>query len=84
MDAHRRDVREESKTLLVNEGGCLVALAAEFRMNDRVRVINPQTGESVDGRIAWQSSEPLNGRWSYGIAFLEIRESFWGLTVFPE
>jgi len=79
-DVNRQPVREETVTLLVNESGALVALAAEFQLNDRARVTNQQTGASADCRIAWRSNAQMNGRWSYVIALLSSPEDFWGLN----
>src|SRR3970040_760161 len=67
-DADTNPVREETYTLLINEAGALIALAANFRLNEGVRVTTLLTEEKAEGRIAWRSAEPLDARWSYGIA----------------
>jgi hypothetical protein len=79
-DADTNPVREETYTLLVNEAGALIALAANFRLNESARVTNQLTGERAEGRIAWRSAEPLDGRWSYGIALLDPPPDFWRQT----
>src|SRR5574342_1423524 len=73
IDGHAADmnpIREQSYTLLINESGALIALSANFRLNERVRITNTRTGKQTDGRMAWRSAEPLDGRWSYGIALI--------------
>ena len=76
-DRQHQPVHEETNTLLINQGGALIALAAEFQLNDRVKVTNKNTGQSSQCRIAWRSVAQLNGRWSYGIALLDAIGSFW-------
>jgi hypothetical protein len=77
-DAQNKPIQEQSETLLVNDGGALMALAAEFRLHDRLRITNQMTGGSVDARVAWRSSTQISGRWSYGIALIDPPENFWG------
>jgi len=79
-DSEMNSVREETYTLLINEAGALIALAANFRLNERTQVTNQLTGEKTEGRIAWRSAEPLDGRWSYGIALLDPPPDFWRPT----
>jgi len=76
-DSETNPVREETYTLLINESGALIALAANFRLNEAVRVTNRLTGEKTEGRIVWRSAEPLDARWSYGIALLDAPPDFW-------
>ncbi len=79
-DAEANPVREETYTLLINESGALIALAANFRLNESARVTNKLTGEKTECRIAWRSAEPLDGRWSYGIALFDPPVDFWRQT----
>lgn len=76
-DADTNPVIEETYTLLINEAGALIALAANLRLNEGVRVTNQLTEEKAEGRIAWRSAEPLDGRWSYGIALFDAPRDFW-------
>jgi hypothetical protein len=76
-DRNHRPVSEDTATLLINHGGALIALAAEFQLNDRVKVTNRNSGAVAPCRIAWRSVAQLNGRWSYGIALLDFAGNFW-------
>src|SRR5712692_1978043 len=76
-DRKHQPISEETYTLLINQSGALIALAAELQLNDRVKVTNKNTGASSQCRIAWRSVAQLNGRWSYGIALLEAAGTFW-------
>jgi hypothetical protein len=76
-DRNHQPVSEETSTLLINHAGALIALAAEFQLNDRVKVTNHGSGVTAPCRIAWRSVAQLNGRWSYGIALLDSIGSFW-------
>lgn len=81
QDRFHKPFSEETTTLLINEGGALIALAAEVDLNDRLKVINQQTGQSARCRVAWRSVSQLNGRWSYGIALTDSVVDFWGAAV---
>lgn len=76
-DRSHHPIAEETHTLLINQGGALIALAAELQLNDRIKVTNKETGASSQCRIAWRSVAQLNGRWSYGIALLDAVGTFW-------
>lgn len=77
-DLYHKPFQEETHTVLVNEGGALIPLGVELQLQDRIRVVNRETGVASDCRIAWRSAEPIQGRWSYGIALLAAPENFWG------
>lgn len=76
-DRNHRAVSEETHTLLINHSGALIALSAEFQLNDRIKMTNKNTGAISQCRIAWRSVAQLNGRWSYGIALLDSIGTFW-------
>ncbi len=76
-DRNHQPVSEDTHTLLINQAGALIALAAEFQLNDRIKMTNKETGATSQCRIAWRSVAQLNGRWSYGVALLEAIGTFW-------
>ena len=78
-DVSSHAVREESETLLVNYAGALIALAAEFQLQDLTRITNRTSGAVSECRIAWRSNAKINERWSYGIALLGEPDNFWNL-----
>ena len=80
-DRSHKPYAEETTTLLINDGGALIALAAEIELNDRLCVTNQQTGQKANCRVAWRSVSQLSGRWSYGIALTEPVADFWGAAV---
>jgi hypothetical protein len=77
LDRFNKPFSEHTSTLLINQGGALIALAAELDLNDRLTVANQQSGKSAAGRIAWRSTSQLNGRWSYGVALLDASANLW-------
>lgn len=81
QDRSHKPFSEQTSTLLINDGGALIALAAEIDLNDRLQITNQQTGQSVRCRVAWRSVSQLNGRWSYGIALTESVPDFWRAAV---
>lgn len=83
-DRKNLPVSENTQTLLINQAGALLALAAEFQLNDRVKITNKNSGSHAQSRIAWRSVAQLNGRWSYGIALLDSIGTFWGVETSAE
>jgi len=81
-DSAHKPVAEESETLLINDAGALLALAADFEPQRRFVLTNRNTGERCEARVAWRSSAKINGRWSYGVALIDPPGTFWG-TVPP-
>jgi len=81
LDRSHKPFSEQTTTLLINEGGALIALAAEIDLNDRLNLINQNSGQKAKCRVAWRSVSQLNGRWSYGIALTDSVADFWGATV---
>ena len=79
QDSSDHLINEQTETLLVNDGGALLALAADIPANSRARITNQQTGASTEFRVAWRSAARLNQRWSYGIALLGDPDNFWNL-----
>ena len=77
-DVRHKPVDEDSETLLINENGALIALAAEFQLHDHVRITNRQSNAAVEGRVAWRSSAQIHNRWSYGVALIDPPDGFWG------
>ncbi len=78
-DSSGQAVREETYTLLVNHSGALLALAATFEWHDTCTVTNQGSGAKASCRIVWRSNVPIAGRWSYGLAFVDPLEDFWGM-----
>ena len=81
QDRYHKPFSEQTATLLINDGGALIALAAEIELNHRLTVTNQHTGQSAKCRVAWRSVSQLNGRWSYGIAITDAVPDFWGAEV---
>lgn len=77
-DVAHKPVQEPTETLLINDAGALIALAAELPVQGRFELINRNTGQTCEARVAWRSSSQINGRWSYGVALLDPPGNFWG------
>jgi len=80
-DAAHKPIHEETETLLINEAGALIALAAEIPTQGRFELTNRNTGVTCEARVAWRSSSQINGRWSYGVALLDAPGNFWGAAA---
>jgi len=78
LDVNNESVYEESETILINDAGALVALAAEFQLKDVVQVRNRAARTIAKGQIAFRSEDKIRGRRTYGVALLNPPENFWG------
>jgi len=78
-DAAHRPIHEQSETLLINDAGALIALAADVPAQGQIEISNRNTGEVCKARVAWRSSSQINGRWSYGVALIDPPANFWGM-----
>jgi hypothetical protein len=70
-------LRGEGYTKDISPKGCLVSLPQEFRVGDRVRVINLVNQNSCEGSVIWRGHEGPGG-WELGIALHNAGAEFWG------
>lgn len=73
----RNCVREQTETLLINDGGALVTLDADFQLDDVLTMTNLRNSRKAECRVVWRSAQRLEGLWSFGVAFPEPIEGFW-------
>lgn len=67
---------EETKTLLVNASGSLVALSAKVEPGEMLFVVNKNTREEQECRVAYVQQEE-NGKHKVGLAFKRPIPGFW-------
>ncbi len=67
---------EETFTMVVNSGGCLVVLSARVGLGDMLFVVNKATNQELECRVAYVEQE-LQDRAKVGLAFKAPMECFW-------
>lgn len=77
VDALRNPVREKTDTLLINDGGALVPLDADFQLHDVLTITNLRNSKKAECQVVWRSAQRIEGLWSFGVSFSEPLEGFW-------
>jgi hypothetical protein len=73
-------LREEAFTRVVSPYGCLVVLPKSLAIDQRLRVFNVATQQSIPAVVVWQGSERSDG-WELGIALTQPPPDFWGVDL---
>ncbi|HTU35976.1 MAG TPA: hypothetical protein VMF66_19410 [Candidatus Acidoferrum sp.] len=82
-DAKGQDFVEQTRTLVVNAHGALITLSAQVLPNQKVRLVNKATDDSLMCRVV-HISAPQAGRLQTGIEFEMPSPSFWHIDFPPE
>ncbi len=83
LDANKRSIHEETKTLVVNAHGALVMLSCEVKAGQVLNVTNNATQENLDCKVVYQGQAQA-GRIQVGIEFLKPAPGFWQINFPPE
>jgi hypothetical protein len=78
-----QDFKEDTRTLVVNAHGALIALAAAVAAGQNVSLTNRTTRDSRDCRIVYLGNANA-GKMQMGIEFLEPSSSFWSVDFPPD
>jgi hypothetical protein len=73
-------LREEAFTRVVSPYGCLVVLPKSLAIDQRLRVFNVATQQSIAAVVVWKGSQRSDG-WELGIALTLPPSDFWGLDL---
>ena len=71
-------VRERAHTRVVGPYGCLVVLASQLKLDQRLCLTNLATHQSNPAVVVWKGNERTEG-WELGIELLTPAMDFWGL-----
>ncbi|MFZ0520493.1 MAG: hypothetical protein WAN14_20145 [Candidatus Acidiferrales bacterium] len=81
--ATNQDFDEETRTLVVNAHGALIALAARVAAAQEVTISNKATQTTRQCRIVYVGNEQA-GRAQMGIEFVKPSPSFWQIDFPPD
>jgi hypothetical protein len=71
---------ESGFTRVVNPHGCLLVSQTEPRLQQRLRVTNLSTRQSVDGMVVWKGLQRTDG-WDVGVELQIPEYDFWGVEL---
>jgi len=77
------DFKEDTRTLVVNAHGALVALAAQLPAGQKVVVTNVSTQQSAECTVAYIGSTQ-GGKMQMGLEFVNPAPSFWQIDFPPD
>jgi len=71
---------KETHTRVVNTYGCLVMFPQNLELQQRVKVTNLVSRESIPAVVVWRGSE-RNEEWELGVELVNPGMDFWGLDL---
>ena len=74
--------QEETFTIAVSPHGALVVLAAKVALGQRLLLMNPETRDEREGRVAYLGP-PYGGLTQVGIEFARPSPEFWPINSPP-
>jgi hypothetical protein len=81
--ANNQDFKEETRTLVVNAHGALIALAAQIAAQQNVTLSNKATQQSIDCRVVHLGSAQ-SGKTQVGLEFVKPSGKFWQIDFPPD
>jgi hypothetical protein len=76
-DANKRSISEKTYTMVVNDHGALILLAAEVKIHQIIRLENLSSGEELLCRVA-SLGPTLMGKTQVAVEFIMPQPGFWG------
>jgi hypothetical protein len=70
---------EETRTLVVNEHGAMIALAGKVEVGETLRLFNPGTNLEMSCMVSYVGT-PTDGRAQVGLKFLTSSPQFWAIA----
>jgi hypothetical protein len=81
--AKNQDFNEETRTLVVNAHGALIALEAQVVAQQNVMLSNKSTQQSIDCRVVHIGSSQ-GGKTQVGVEFIKPSGKFWQIDFPPD
>jgi hypothetical protein len=78
-----KDFTEDTRTLVVNAHGALIALAAPVTAGQNIQVANKATRNTADCRIVYLGNSQ-DGKTQMGIEFTKVLATFWQIDFPPD
>ena len=78
QDSNKRSISEETHTVIVNQHGALILLAASVEVNQIVRLENPDLGEELLCRVT-SLGPSFMGKTQVAVELIMPAPGFWGI-----
>ena len=78
-----QDFQEETRTLVVNAHGALIALATRVVPNQEITIANKATQKSLDCRVV-HVGNAQGGKIQLGVEFIKPSPTFWQIDFPPD
>jgi len=79
--AGEQTVRHQGHTLNVGRSGCLLVIPHDLAIEQRVRLTNLVSNQSIDAVVVWKGEERPEG-YELGLRLANPERDFWGLEYF--
>jgi hypothetical protein len=83
QNAKNQDFKEETRTLVVNAHGALIALEAQVVAQQNVTLSNKSTQQSIECRVVHIGSAQ-GGKTQVGMEFIKPSGKFWQIDFPPD
>ncbi|HEV2521770.1 MAG TPA: hypothetical protein VGT24_05255 [Candidatus Acidoferrales bacterium] len=75
-----KSLRKEAQTRVVGPYGCLVVLQQHLEVEQKIRVTNLVSKQTISAIVVWRGHEGAEG-WELGIELVNPKMGFWGLDL---
>ncbi len=72
--------QENAQTRVVNYYGCLLVSPQAMPLEQKLRITNLATKQSMLGVVVWQGKKQLEG-WELGVELVQPQADFWGMEI---
>lgn len=73
-------LQEHAQTRVVNYYGCLLVSPQAMPIEQKLRITNLATRQSMLGVVVWQGKKQMEG-WELGVELVQPRTDFWGMEI---
>ncbi|HKW89316.1 MAG TPA: hypothetical protein VJN21_11235 [Candidatus Acidoferrales bacterium] len=79
-DASGPALHESAQTRVVNYYGCLLVSPQAMALEQKLRITNLATRQTMLGRVVWQGKKQTEG-WELGVELVQPQSDFWGVEI---
>jgi hypothetical protein len=72
--------QENAQTKVVNYYGCLLVSPQAMPIEQRLRITNLATRQTMLGVVVWQGKKQMEG-WELGVELVQPQTDFWGMEL---
>lgn len=73
-------LQESAHTRVVNYYGCLLVSPQAMPIEQKLRITNLATRQTIQGVVVWQGKKQMEG-WELGVELVQPEMDFWGMEL---